>query len=96
MTITTTDGDVAEEVEKAGSRLARATAAYMTRLKDIADITTLTTGAHGYDYAVTVSHADKPEVLVGLADLTFEIESQFGVTIRTLAVAGSLGKKRSA
>ena len=96
MTITTTDGEVAEEMERAGSRLAKATAEYMTRLKDIADITTLTVGAHGYDYAVTVSHADKPDVLARLADLTFEIESQFGVTIRTLAVAGGLGKERPA
>ncbi|HEV2738338.1 MAG TPA: hypothetical protein VGU66_07125 [Candidatus Elarobacter sp.] len=94
MTITTTDGEVAEEMERAGSRLAKATAEYMSRLKDIADITTLTVGAHGYDYAITVSHADKPDVLAHLADL--EIESQFGVTIRTLAVAGSLGKKRPA
>ena len=93
---TTTDGEVAEELERAGNRLAKATAEYMTRLKDIADITTLTVGAHGYDYAVTVSHADKPDVLAHLADLTFEIESQFGVTIRTLAVAGSLDKKRPA
>jgi hypothetical protein len=87
MTMMTMDPHAAEEVEKVSNRLAKATAAYMTRLKDVVDITTLTTGAHGYDYAVSVSQAAKPRILPLLADLTFEIESEFGVTIRTLAVA---------
>ncbi len=87
--------DVGEEIERVGHRLAKATAAYMVRLKDIADITTLTTGSHGYDYAVTVSHADKPALLPLLSDLTFDIEAEYGVAITTLAVAGGLGKKKS-
>ncbi|MDB5092193.1 MAG: hypothetical protein JWO85_294 [Candidatus Eremiobacteraeota bacterium] len=87
MTVTDLRGDVAEAVEKAASRLTRATAAYIARLKDIADVATLSRGSHGFDYAVSVSHADKPGVLPLLADLTFEIENEFGVTITTLAVA---------
>lgn len=87
MTVTDVRGDAAEEVEKAASRLTRATPAYIARLKDIADIATLSRGSHGFDYAVTVSHADKPRILPLLADLTFEIENEFGVKITTLAVA---------
>ena len=81
--------DIAQEVDKARVRLAEATVAYIVRLNAIVDITTLTTGAHGYDYAVTVSHEDKPALLPQLADLTFEIETAFGVKITTLAVAGN-------
>ena len=87
--------EVSEEIEKAGNRIARATAAYVARLKDIVDITTLTTGIHGFDYAVTVSHAEKPALLPLLSDLTFDIEAEFGVTIRTLAVARGRGVKKA-
>lgn len=89
MTVTIPTPEVAEEVQKVAQSLASATAAYIVRLKDIVDVATLTLGAHGYDYAVTVSHADKPDILPLLADLTFDIEAEYGVTIRTLAVARS-------
>ncbi|MDB5042366.1 MAG: hypothetical protein JWN27_3092 [Candidatus Eremiobacteraeota bacterium] len=93
MTVTDVPGNAAEEVEKAASRLTRATVAYIARLKDIAHIDTLSRGSHGFDYSVTVSHADKPRILPLLADLTFEIENEFGVNITTLAVAtGPVGK----
>ncbi len=87
MTVTDVRADVAEEVEKAASRMTRATPAYIARLKDIADVATLTRGRYGFDYAVTGRHADKPRILPLLADLTFEIENEFGVKITTLAVA---------
>ncbi len=89
MTLGTTS-DIAQELDRARARLATATAEYIVRLAKIVDITTLTTGAHGFDYAVTVSHSDKPGLLLRLADLTYEIETEFGVQITTLAVAGSL------
>jgi hypothetical protein len=93
MTVTDVPGNAAEEVEKATTRLIRATVAYIARLKDIADIDTLSRGSHGFDYSVTVSHADKPRILPLLADLTFEIENEFGVKITTLAAAtGPVGK----
>ncbi len=40
-------------------------------------------------YAVTVSHKDKPDLLPRLWDLTYDIETEFGVKITTLAVCGS-------
>jgi hypothetical protein len=89
MTLSTAT-DFAEEVDRARARLAAATAEYVVRLAKIADITTLTTGAHGFDYAVTVSHKEKPDLLLLLADLTYDIETEFGVQITTLALAGSL------
>lgn len=87
MTVPMTAPALAEEIEKVGSRIAQATAAYVTRLKDIVDISTLAPGTHDFDYAVTVSHADKPRILPLLSDLTFDIETEFGVTLRTLAMA---------
>ena len=78
------------EIQIAAERIALATAAYMVRLKDIADIGTLVIGSHGYDYAVTVNQRDKPVLLGMLADLTVEIDKQFGVAIMTEAVAGGV------
>ena len=89
MTFSSMTPDILEEIDKARGRLAAATADYIVRLAAIADITTLTTGAHGFDYAVTVSHEDKPDLLPRLADLTYDIETEFGVQITTLAVCGS-------
>jgi hypothetical protein len=83
MTLTPVDPVAPAELERAATRLANATVAYLVRLKDIADITTLTIGAHGFDFGVTVSHADMPDVLPRLADLTFEIEDEYGVHITT-------------
>ena len=88
MTITVINPEAAEEIDKAMTRLAKATVAYMTRLKDIADISTLTAGAYGYDYAVTVEQSEKLRVLPLLSDLTMSIEDEFGVKITTLPVAG--------
>lgn len=79
----------AEDPDRIRNRFANATAAYIARLKDIADISTLTPGIHDFDYAITVSAAEKPRVLPLLADLTFDIESEYGVAITTLAVTGS-------
>ncbi|MEA2665021.1 MAG: hypothetical protein QOI11_1965 [Candidatus Eremiobacteraeota bacterium] len=84
-----TNPEIAQEIEKAQYRLAKATAEYIVRLAAIADITTLTTGDHGFDYAVTVSHKDKLDLLPRLSDLTYDIETEFGVKITTLAVCGS-------
>jgi hypothetical protein len=78
-----------DDPDRIRSRFANATAAYIARLKDIADITTLTPGIYDFDYAVTVSAAEKPQLLPLLADLTFDIESEYGVAITTLAVTGS-------
>jgi hypothetical protein len=89
MTIAVSNPEAAEEVEKAMTRLANATVAYIGRLKAIADIGTLTAGAHGYDYAVTVEQSETLRVLPLLSDLTMSIEDEFGVKITTLAVAGS-------
>lgn len=86
MTLTTIAPGTGEDVEVAAHRLAEATVEYIARLKDLVDITTLSTGAYGYDFAVGVSSADKPEILLQLADLTLDIESLFGVTIKTLAL----------
>lgn len=80
-----------EEGDITRARLTEATAAYIVRLKDIADISTLTTGLYGFDYAVTVSPRDKPDLLPRLADLTFDIQSEYGVVIKTLAVSRSAG-----
>jgi len=88
MTITVMNPEAAEEVDKATMRLAKATVAYIARLKDIADIGTLTAGAYGYDYAVTVEQSEQLRVLPLLSDLTMFIEDEFGVKITTLAVAG--------
>jgi len=88
MTATTAAADPRVEIENATHRFAQATAAYMVRLEGIlGSLKTLATGSHGFDYAVNVSHAEKPRILPLLADLTFDIESEFGVTIKTLAVA---------
>jgi hypothetical protein len=87
MTLTPIEPATAAEIERVATRLANATVAYLVRLRDIADITTLTVGAHGFDFGVTVSHADMPHVLPRLADLTFEIEDEYGVHITALPVA---------
>jgi len=89
MTITVVHPEAAEEVDKAMTRLSKATVAYFVGLKDIADIGTLTVGAHGYDYAVTVEESETLRVLPLLSDLTMSIEDEFGVKITTLAVAGT-------
>jgi len=87
MTVTTTLGaKVAEEVAVAAHQIADATVEYVARLNELVDIRTLTTGAYGFDFAVGVRSEEKLGLLPRLADLTFDIESQFGVTIRTLAV----------
>jgi hypothetical protein len=88
MSVAELSPEAAKEVEEHAARLEWATVAYMARLGKIADISTLTAGAHGYNYAVTVPQDEKPQVLPRLADLTFEIEDEFGVKITTLAVAG--------
>ena len=93
MTVTAMPPEAAEEIEKTMARLARATVAYMTRLKDIADVATLAPGLHGYDYAVTVDERDFLQVIPRLAGLTFDIEDEFGVKITTLAVAGQPGMR---
>ncbi len=80
--------EAAEELDKATTRLAKATVAYMARLKNIVDIGTLAAGTYGYDYAVTVEQSEKLRVLPLLSDLTMSIEDEFGVKITTLAVAG--------
>jgi hypothetical protein len=96
MTIPVMNPEAAEEVDKATIRLAKATVAYMTRLKDIADISTLAAGAHGCDYAVTVEQGEKLRVLPLLSDLTMSIEDEFGVKITTLPVVGNEPKPASA
>jgi hypothetical protein len=95
MTITVMNPEAAEEIDKAMTRLAEATVAYMTRLNDIADIGTLTAGAHGYDYAVTVEQSEMLRVLPLLSDLTMSIEDEFGVKITTLAVAGTASVRKA-
>lgn len=70
------------------ARLGRATAAYITRLTEIADIRTLTAGSHDFTYAITVPQNEKLAMLPRLADLTMDIEDDYGVKITTLAVAG--------
>ena len=87
MTVTTALGrEVADEVAVAAHQIAEATVEYIARLNELVDIRTLTTGAYGFDFAVGVRSADKLALLPQLADLTFDIESQFGVSIKTLAV----------
>lgn len=88
MTVHVTNPEAAAEVEEKAVLLARATVAYMARLRDIADIGTLTAGAHGFDYAVTVPQSEKLALLPRFSDLTMAIEDEFGVKITTLAVAG--------
>ncbi|MDB5070628.1 MAG: hypothetical protein JWM87_1739 [Candidatus Eremiobacteraeota bacterium] len=88
MTVRKTKSEAAAEVEGQTALLARATAAYIARLKTIADISTLTTGSHDFTYAVTVPQNEKLALLPRLADLTMDIEDEFGVKITTLAVAG--------
>src|ERR1700736_6803551 len=91
-----TNPEAAAEAEATAALLARATVAYIARLKDIVDIGTLTAGAHGFDFAVTVPQDEKLAFLPRLSDLTMSIEDEFGVKITTLAVAGrpAFGKKR--
>jgi hypothetical protein len=84
MTVRRPNPDAMAEVEL----LAHATVAYISRLKDIADISTLASGSHDFTYAVTVPQNEKLALLPRLADLTMDIEDQFGVKITTLAVAG--------
>ena len=87
MTVTTTLGaEVAEEVAVAAHQIAEATVEYIARLNELVDIRTLTTGAHGFDFAVSVRSENKLDLLPHLSDLTMSIEDEFGVTIRTLAV----------
>ncbi|HEY0383299.1 MAG TPA: hypothetical protein VGC72_13980 [Candidatus Elarobacter sp.] len=88
MTVHVTNPEAAAEVEEKAALLARATVAYIARLKGIADIGTLTSGTHGFDYAVTVPQDEKLTLLPVLSDLTMSIEDEFGVKITTLAVAG--------
>lgn len=66
----------------------QATTAYMAGLAQIADMSTLTTGMHGYDYAITVPQNEKLALLPQLAELTIAIEDEYGVKIATLAMAG--------
>ncbi len=89
MTLTPIVPANALDIERAATRLASATVAYLVRLKDIADITTLEMGTHGFDFAVTVSQADMSDVMPRLADLTFEIEDEYGVQITTRPVAAT-------
>ncbi len=90
MTVTTALGrEVADEVAVAAHQIAEATVEYIARLNELVDIRTLSLGAYGFDFAVGVRSDDKLALLPRLADLTFDIESQFGVSIKTLAVAES-------
>jgi hypothetical protein len=80
--------DPAVVIDDACARYAEATAAYMVRLQRIVgSLETLTTGAHGFDYAVSVTTTEKLRTMPLLADLTFEIESEYGAVIKTLANA---------
>jgi hypothetical protein len=78
-----------EEIERTFLLIRYATAAYMARLKDIADLDTLRIGMHGFDYAITVRQEEKLALLPLLADLTMDIEDEFGVKITTLAQVGN-------
>jgi hypothetical protein len=88
MTVRITNPEAAAEVEEKSALLALATVAYIARLKEIVDISTLATGSHEFTYAVTVPQNEKLSLLPRLADLTMDIEDEFGVKITTLAVAG--------
>jgi 23S rRNA A2030 N6-methylase RlmJ len=80
--------DPAVVIDDACARYAEVTATYMVRLQRIVgSLETLTTGAHGFDYAVSVTTAEKLRIMPLLADLTFEIESEYGAVIKTLANA---------
>jgi hypothetical protein len=78
---------VAEVAEKATTMM-RATVEYISRLNKIADLRTLTLGAYGFDYAVTVPQNEELALLPKLADLTMAIEDEFGVKITTRPVPG--------
>ena len=65
-----------------------AVVAYIAGLAPLVDLRTLTSGAHGFDFAVTVPQDEKPDVLPRLANVTMDVEDRFGVQFRTLAVAG--------
>jgi hypothetical protein len=76
------------EIYLATCRYAEATAAYMVRLEEIVgSLKTLTTGSHGFDYLVSVSQTDLLRIQALLSELTFDTDTEFGVTIRTRAVA---------
>ena len=88
MTVTPRPLDPAVELDVTICRIGKATAEYMVRLENIlGSLKTLTTGAHGFDYSVSVTPGEDLRIIPLLADLTFDIESEFGVTIRTLTNA---------
>ena len=80
--------DAAAVLEERTTVLMRATVEYISRLNDIADLSTLTLGAYGFDYAVTVPQNEKLALIPKLSDLTMAIEDEFDVKITTHAVAG--------
>lgn len=84
----TMTSETAAYVEDKAAQFRRATASYIAGLARIADVSTLTTGAHGCDYAIVVPQNEKLALLPLLADLTMAIEDEFGVKITTLPDAG--------
>jgi hypothetical protein len=66
-------------------RITDATATYMVALERIVgSLRTLTTASHGFDYAVSVTPDEMLRILPLISDLEFDIETNFGVTIRTI------------
>lgn len=88
------NADAAAVVEEKAAVLMRATVEYMSRLNEIADLSTLTLGAYGFDYAITVPQNEKLALIRKLSDLTMAIEDEFGVKITTHAVAGPLRRPK--
>jgi hypothetical protein len=88
MIIHVINADAAAVVEEKAAVLLRATVEYISRLNEIADLSTLTLGSYGFDYAITVPQNEKLALLPKLSDLTMAIEDEFGVKITTHPVAG--------
>ncbi|MBV8370454.1 MAG: hypothetical protein JO036_16215 [Candidatus Eremiobacteraeota bacterium] len=88
MFVPVTNPEAVAEVAEKTTVLIRATVEYISRLNEIADLTTLTVGAYGFDYAVTVPVNEKLALIRKLSDLTMAIEDEFEVKITTHAVAG--------
>jgi hypothetical protein len=66
-------------------RITNATAAYMVGLERIVgSLKTLSVAGHGFDYAVNVTPDESIRIMPLISDLEFDIESEHGVTIRTI------------
>ncbi len=86
MIIPTERREIADELEKLGETMRKATAALIVGLARIVDIATLTEGDDEFDYFVQVPSGELYELGKRVSDLECDIQDRFGIKVTVLPI----------